>query len=98
MAPPPRRHRLRSVRTEGLDRRRLAVRRRRRREHRSALELALLDTLEQHADVFADVGLVDRLTEHLNGVDASIEGAVDLHGVADTQRATLHAPCRNGAA
>src|SRR6476659_10514290 len=62
-----------------LDRRKFACR----SEHRAAVDLTLLDASEQHTDVVAGPRLVDRLTEDLDAVDTRIEGAVDLHGVAD---------------
>src|SRR6185437_12718067 len=77
-----------------LDRRKFACR----SEHRAAVDLALLDASEQHTDVVAGPRLVDRLTEDLDAVDTRIEGAVDLHGVADPQRATFHPAGRDDAA
>jgi hypothetical protein len=55
-------------------------------EHLAALELFLLDTAEEHADVLAGLAFVERLVE---GLDAGNDGAArrlesdDLDGVAD---------------
>ena len=66
-------------------------------EDGAAVDLALVDALEQDADVLADCRLVELLAELLDGVDLNPLAAVDGDGVADAQRAALHSAGRDEA-
>src|SRR4051794_11772199 len=77
-----------------FDRRELACR----SDDGAAMDVVLLEALEQHADVVAGVRLVAMFTKHFDRVDSGTEGSVDPHGVACAKCPAFHPTRRYDAA